>query len=113
MATKKNLNEGVRARYLRTLIDYFTQAGEEVLRTASNEVALPCLDEEGNETFVVVTVKVPTGSRSGDAYDGYAMAEDFRMKQEANAAKAKEKAEAKARKIARDKRLRESKEKGE
>ncbi len=88
---------------------------EEVLRTGSNEIAVPCLDEEGNEKFVVLTIKVPTGSRDGDAYDGYAMAEEFEIKQRLKAEKAKETAEKKAKKIERDKKLREQKrkEKGE
>jgi hypothetical protein len=40
----------------------------------------------------VLTFKVPTGERGGDAYDGYSMAEDYQMKlaEKAEKAKAKE-----------------------
>jgi hypothetical protein len=48
------------------------------------------VDTDGNEKWIVLTVKVPTGSRDGDAYDGYAMAEDYRMRQADKAAKAAE-----------------------
>ena len=80
-----------------------------MLRTNSNEFALPCVDEEGNEEFIVLTFKVPTGSRDGEAYDGYGEAEAFEMKATEKAEKAKEAAEKKARKVERDKAQREAK----
>ena len=99
----KILNDKLRERYLSVIGEALGDKGEEVLRVGSNEFALPCLDEAGNEKFIVVTVKVPTGSRDGDAYDGYSMAEDYAIKCK-NKAEAKAKAEAdKAKKIAKDK----------
>ena len=91
--TAKVLNEEIKARFLAGVSEHLTNAGEEVLRVGSNEIALPVLDEEGNEKWLVLTFKVPTGSRDGDAYDGYAMAEDYKMKCEDKERKAKEKAE--------------------
>ena len=110
MATsKKSLNEKLRARYMEVVKEYLVNKDEEVLVTGSNEICIPCLDDEGNDEFLVITFKVPTGSRDGDAYDGYSMAEDYRMKCEAKAEKAKESAKKKAEKIARDKANREAK----
>lgn len=107
--TKKQLHEELRADYLAKLVEYLTEKGEEVLQTGSQEVAIPCLDSEGNDEYIVITIKVPTGSRDGDAYDGYAMAEEYRIKL-ANAKEREEKAKAeKERKIARDKAMREQK----
>ena len=106
---KKVLHEEIRAKYMKAVADYLTAQEEEVLVVGSNEIALPCVDSEGNDEFIVITFKVPTGSRDGDAYDGYSMAEDYQMKlaekaqkqaeKDAKAAKDKakrEKAEAKA-----------------
>lgn len=110
MATsKKSLNEKLRNSYLTLISDYLKEKGEEILVTGSNEICLPCVDSEGNDEFVVVTVKVPTGSRDGDPYDGYSLAEDYAMKQKAKAEKAKESAAKKAEKIAKDKAAREAK----
>ena len=107
--TKKQLHEELRADYLAKLTEYLTEKGEEVLQTGSQEVAIPCVDSEGNDEYIVITIKVPTGSRDGDAYDGYAMAEEYRIKL-ANAKEREEKAKAeKERKIARDKAMREQK----
>lgn len=110
MATSnKALNDKLRERYLSIVSNALAAKDEEVLRVGSNELALPCLDEEGNEKFIVVTIKVPTGSRDGEAYDGYSMAEDWEIKCKNKAETAKKKAEEKAKKIERDKKMREKK----
>lgn len=110
MATaKKTLNERIRNRYMETVKSFLADKGEEILVTGTNEFAMPCVDDEGNDEFIVITFKVPTGSREGDAYDGYSMAEDFAMKQKDKAEKAKVAAAKKAEKIARDKAMREAK----
>lgn len=108
--TKKQLHEEIRQRFIAKFTDYLTNEGEEVLRTKSNEIAIPTLDEDGNEEFIVITFKVPTGSRDdGEAYDGYGVAQQFAEQTEVKAEKAKAEAEKKARKIARDKAQREAK----
>lgn len=103
--TAKVLNEEIKVRFLEDVSVHLFNVGEEVLRVGSNEIALPVLDSENNEKWLVLTFKVPTGSRDGDAYDGYAMAEDYKMKCESKERKAKEKAE----KAAKDKAKREAK----
>ena len=111
MATtsKKSLHNALRAKYIERVSKFLVDAGEEVLITGSNEIALPCVDSEGNDEFIVITFKVPTGSRDGDAYDGYSMAKDFEIKSAEKAEKAKISAEKKAKKIAQDKKIREKK----
>ena len=111
MATnsKKTLHNALRAKYIERVSKFLADSGEEVLVTGSNEIALPCVDSEGNDEFIVLTFKIPTGSREGDIYDGYSMAEDFKMRTAEKAEKAKIAAEKKARKIARDKQMREAK----
>ena len=88
----KQLRDNLRAQWFDTFKNFLEGKGEEVLQTASNELAIPVVDTEGGEHFVVVTVKVPSGSRDGDAYDGYAVAQDYTMKCEERKAKAEEKA---------------------
>ena len=89
--TQKSLNDELRALWVRRVNDYLSQE-DEVLVVGANELAVPVVDTDGNEKWIVLTVKVPTGSRDGDAYDGYAMAEDYRMRQADKAAKAAERA---------------------
>ena len=105
--TKKQLHEELRADYLAKLTEYLTEKGEEVLQTGSQEVAIPCVDSEGNDEYIVITIKVPTGSRDGDAYDGYAMAEEYRLRVEKQRETAERLKAEKEKKIERDKAMRE------
>ena len=108
----------MREDYLKQIIENFLDKDEQVLRVKSNEIAIPVVGCEGNEDFIVVTVKVPTGANKGlEPYDGFELAEDYEMKLKEKERKAKENAEKKAKKIAKDKEIRERKkeiaEKGE
>lgn len=96
--TQKQRDEMLKTDFLDRVVDFLSSEDggeEEVLRVKSNEIAIPVVDSEGNERWMVLTFKVPTGERGGDGYDGYSMAEDYQMKQEAKAEKKAEK-EAKA-----------------
>lgn len=105
----KKTNDALRADYVQKIMQMMADAGEEVLRVKSNEIALPVVDADGEDNWVILTVKVPVGSRDGDVYDGYGEAESYTMNQAAKAEKAKLDAEKKAKKIARDKAQREQK----
>ena len=102
--TRKQLDEEIKVRFLEGVSEHLSNVGEEVLRVGSNELALPVVDSEGEERWLVLTFKVPTGSRDGEAYDGYSMKQDYEMKLQEKA----EKAEEKAKKAAKDKAKREA-----
>lgn len=106
--TMKTLNDEVRALWVQRVSECLSTE-DEVLVVGANELAIPVVDSEGNEKWVVLTIKVPTGSRDGDAYDGYAMAEDYQLKLANKAAKTAEK----ERKAAADKAKRAKKNEGE
>ena len=96
--TQKQRDEILKTEFLDRVVNFLSGEDggeEEVLRVKSNEIAIPVVDSEGNERWMVLTFKVPTGERGGDGYDGYSMAEDYQMKQEAKAERKAEK-EAKA-----------------
>lgn len=90
----------------------FEEMQYDVLRTGSQEICLPIVGEDSEEGYLVITFKIPKGSRDGEPYDGYAVAEDYKMKVKQKEADAKKRAEAKAKKIERDKKIRAEK-KGE
>lgn len=105
--SRKQLREQVKAIYVEKLIDFFKES-EEVLRVGSNEIAFPVVDSEGNEDFIVLTCKIPTGANKGtEPYDGYAMAEEYQMKLKEKAEKKAKADEAKKKKIERDKKYKE------
>ena len=108
--SRKVEREILRNEYLEAIIRNFLEKDEEVLRVKSNEIAIPAVGCEGNEDFIVVTVKVPTGANKGtEPYDGYAEAEDYALKLKQKEEKAKLDAEKKAKKIAKDNAIREKK----
>ena len=108
--SRKVEREILRNDYLQKIIDCLLSQNEQVLRVKSNEIALPVVGCEGNEDFIVVTVKVPTGANKGtEPYDGFELAEDYEMKIVEKERKKKEAEKKKAEKIAKDKAIREKK----
>ena len=108
--SRKVEREIIRKSFLEKVSQYLADCGEEVLLVKSNEIAIPCVGCEGNEDFMVITFKVPTGANKGlEPYDGYALAEDYIHNLAEKEEKAKAKAEEKARKIARDAEIRKRK----
>jgi hypothetical protein len=105
--TKTNVNDQLRKTYTAAIMEALAAKGEEVMQVGTNQIAFPCVDANGDDSWIEITIKVPTGSRDGDAYDGYAMAEDFQIKQRQKAEKAEKTAAAKEKKIAADKAKRE------
>lgn len=106
--SRKIERELLRNEYIEILTNTLLERDEDVLRVKSNEIAIPVVGCEGNEDFIVITVKVPTGANKGtEPYDGYEMALDYERGLEAKAEKKKAKEVEKAKKIARDKEIRE------
>ena len=116
--SRKAEREILRGEFLQRIIDMFLSENEEVLRVKSNEIAIPVVGVEGNEDFIVVTVKVPTGANKGlEPYDAYEIAQDYEMKLAEKERKKIEAEKKKAEKIRKDEAIRQKKkeiaEKGE
>jgi len=102
MASKATLENGLRTDFLGKIKEMVeSQYETDVLPVSASEYAIPVLDAEGNEKFVVIKVSIPRGTRNGnggyDPYDGYSASEAYLLEQES---KAQEKAVKKAMKEA-------------
>lgn len=80
--TKAQLETKLRNTYLDLVREMVSEKIDtDALTVSASELAIPCLDEEGNEKFVLIKVSIPRGTRNGeggyDPYDGYAVAEDY------------------------------------
>lgn len=80
--TKAQLETKLRNTFLNFVTEQVQVAFDtDVLPVSASELAIPTLDEEGNEKFVLIKVSIPRGTRNGqggyDPYDGYAIAEDY------------------------------------
>lgn len=98
--------DDVRNQFMGAIRAMFEASNYEVLQTGTQELCIPVVNDEKDEGYIVLTLKIPKGSRDGDAYDGYAMAEEFQMKQDERRAKAEATARKKAEKIKRDAKMR-------
>lgn len=107
--SKKVTDDALRNKYVDQLRTWLSNIGEEVLVVGNNEIAIPVVDDEGEDSYVVFVVKVPTGSRDGEAYDAYGLAQEYTMRQAEKKEKAERAAKEKAAKIARDQKMREQK----
>ena len=100
--TKAQLETKLRNEFLTFVSNMVNEHYEtDVLTVSASELAIPVLDAEGNEKFVLVKVSIPRGTRNGqggyDPYDGYAVAEDYAID---CAEKTQKKADAEAKKQA-------------
>ena len=106
--TKSQLTTKKREEVLANLMEYFADLGEDVMRESGNALVFPSTDDEGNELFVKIAVSIPRGDRSGEAYDGYAVANFYRLHQEEVAANKAQREKANAAKAAKAKEKREA-----
>lgn len=109
--TKAQLETKLRNTYLDLIREMIsTQVETDALTVSASELAVPCLDEEGNEKFVLIKVSIPRGTRNGeggyDPYDGYAVAEDYAIDCEEKAQKKADAEAKKQKKIASDEKKR-------
>ena len=102
MATKAELENKLRIDFLKFISDMVQEHYEtDALAVSASELAIPVVDGEDNEKFVLIKVSIPRGQRDGEGgyipYDGYE-AHDAYVEEQAS--KAQEKAVKKAMKEA-------------
>lgn len=104
--SKAAIETALRNIYLDLIRETISKQMEiDALDVSASEMAIPCLDSEGNEAWVLVKVSIPRGTRNGngyDPYDGYAAAEDYQLTLRDRAAKKAAAEQKKQAKIARD-----------
>lgn len=92
---KQNLDNALRIEFMNTIAAMLEQHYDtDVLTVSTNELAIPVVDAENNEKFITVKVSVPRGTRNGKGgytpYNGYELAEAYKIDKEATTKKEKE-----------------------
>lgn len=82
--TKAQLETALRNDFLSAIAKMVNEDYDsDALAVSASELAVPVLDAEGNEKFVLIKVSVPRGTRNGEGgyvpYDGYAAADMYAM----------------------------------
>ena len=100
--SKASMETAIRNKMLENIIQMIdSEYATDALPVSASEIAVPVVDEEGNEKFALIKVSIPRGTRNGDGgytpYDGYAAAEDYKLDLEDKADKARAREEKKER----------------
>lgn len=108
---KAQIETLLRNDFLSSISTFISESREtDALPVSASELAVPCLDAEGNETWVLIKVSIPRGTRNGEGgynpYDGYTAAEDYKFDLAEKAEKKRLADEKKAKKIAADEKKR-------
>lgn len=80
--TKAQLETEIRNRFLGFIANTLSEELEyEAMPVSASELAVPCLDVDGNETWALIKVSIPRGTRNGEGgyipYDGYTAHADY------------------------------------
>ena len=84
------LNTNLRNSILKDLIEFIaTKYDTDAISVASGAVAIPVVDEEGNEKYAKIVVSIPRGTRDGQGgykeYNAYDEQELYKYDQETKA----------------------------
>lgn len=91
---RKQLRESI----MQELVTFFQSKGEDAFPISGNAISFPCIDANGNEGYVKITVSIPTGEHGGDKFDGYELKQEyeFTLAKKAEVAEAKKAKQAEA-----------------
>lgn len=100
--SKASMETAIRNKMLENIMKMIdSEYATDALPVSASEIAVPVVDDEGNEKFALIKVSIPRGTRNGDGgytpYDGYAAAEDYKLDLEDKADKARAREEKKER----------------
>ena len=80
--TKAQLETAIRNRFLDLIREMVSdKVDTDALPVSASELAIPCLDDEGNESWALIKVSIPRGTRNGEGgyipYNGYSANEEY------------------------------------
>ena len=104
MATnQKQITDSLRAEWTEKFMAYVYAHDTDVCQTAAGTFMFPVVDAAGEDRWIKVSVIIPKDANEEDGTDGYSLAREYQLKQEAaqeRAARAEAKAQAQAAKAA-------------
>lgn len=80
MKNSNKLKNEFRKNWRNLLAKQISELGEDVLIIGSNKICFPTVLENGEETYLVIEVKIPRGSRNGDEFDPYTLEREYKEK---------------------------------
>ena len=95
-SNQKQTTDALRAEWTEKFMAYVGAHDTDVCQTAAGTFMFPVVDAAGEDRWIKVSVIIPKDASEDDGTDGYSLAHEYQLKQEAaqeRVRKAKEKAE--------------------
>lgn len=96
-SNQKQVTDALRAKWTDDFMSFVSgNFDTDVCQTAAGTFMFPVVDAAGEDRWVKVSVIIPKDANEDDGTDGYSLAQEYQLKQEAareRARKAKEKAD--------------------
>ena len=104
MASQKQIDDSLRAKWTEEFKNFIEgKFDTDVCQTAAGTFMFPTVDEAGEDRWVKVSIIIPKDACEENGTDGYALAQEYKLKLQAaeeRAARAEAKAQAQAAKAA-------------
>ncbi len=110
---KVAIKTALREEMIQRLSNFFEGEGDEVIIINNTSFSVPVVTTDGEESFLEINIKVPTGPKDGSGYNPYNLREAFLAEKAIQAEKAKVAKEKKDKAIAEKKAKAETKVKKE
>ena len=102
--TQKSITDALRAQFTADLAEFLAQKYDcDVCKVATGSLMIPAVDAAGEDRWVKFSVIIPKEASEENGTDGYALAQEYKLKLQAaeeRAARAEAKAQAQAAKAA-------------
>jgi hypothetical protein len=95
-------NNEYRTEILNFIMEKLNERGEDTARCATSKLNMPFVDEKGDDSWIEISVSIKKGSQDGEAYEGYAIREDYIFTTERKAKEKEERERKKAEKRKKD-----------
>jgi len=102
-SNQKQVTDALRADWTEKFMAYVGTHDTDVCQTAAGTFMFPVVDAAGEDRWIKVSVIIPKDANETDGTDGYSLAQEYKLKQEAaqeRARKRETEAQAKATKAA-------------
>lgn len=92
-SNQKQVTDALRAEWTKKFMAYVYAHDTDVCQTAAGTFMFPIVDAAGEDRWIKVSVIIPKDANEADGTDGYSLAQEYKLKQEAARERARKREE--------------------
>jgi hypothetical protein len=92
-SNQKQVTDALRADWTEKFMAYVYAHDTDVCQTAAGTFMFPVVDAAGEDRWIKVSVIIPKDANEADGTDGYSLAQEYKLKQEAARERARKREE--------------------